>query len=206
MKFSCKHLGLLPLALGALMCASSVRASGDFLSGYTSADNAFTVYLSTNDSVLGTAIATGNSWPTAYSLGNVALTPGQTYYLQVDAVNSGGPDGYIGTFTLNNTDFQFENGTQTLETDTVNWLADPATAGWTAPVDSPLSYGYDGTGPWGYQPSYDVTAQWIWSSPDNGVEAYFSTVITSTVPEPATWGILAGVAALGLAAVRRRRA
>ena len=52
------------LALAALSVSTAGLAGATTIGGSTTADNAFFMYLSTNNSALGTLIASGNSWPT----------------------------------------------------------------------------------------------------------------------------------------------
>jgi hypothetical protein len=125
----------LALALG-VFCQD---ANADtILSGTTTTDNAFYAYVSTDPATLGTLIGSGNSWPTSFSVSSGPLSAG-TYYLQVEAINYGGPAGFSGVLNLSG-DAQFSNGTATLTTDPSNlayWMA--VTTARTVP--SPLSLG-----------------------------------------------------------------
>ena len=188
-------------------------ANADSLSGNLTADNAFYAYVSTDNSVAGTLVAQGNNWPTTFSFSNYVLTPGQTYYLQIEAINYGGPGAFIGQFNLSDTGFQFSNGSQTLLTNTTDWVSiynnansDPnAQQPWVTPTEAVVSLGPNGVGPWGSMSGIDPSAQWIDGS-NNGLSTCqfctvdFSTVIThaSAVPEPGTCGLLlsAGAAML----------
>src|SRR5689334_19905777 len=89
--------------------ATCVRAST--IGGSLTSDNAFFAYISTSDSTLGTLVAQGNDWGSTFSFSNFELTAGQAYYLHIEAINYGGPGAIIGQFTLNDTAFQFANGT-----------------------------------------------------------------------------------------------
>jgi hypothetical protein len=81
--------------LAAILCGQSANATT--LSGALTADNAFYAYISTDDAVLGTLVAEGNNWGATSTFSNFVLTPGQTYYLQVEAINYGGPGALIGS-------------------------------------------------------------------------------------------------------------
>ena len=63
----------------------------------------------------------GADWGGTYSFSGVALTPGTTYYLQIDGRNGGGSGSIIGGFTLSDSSFQSANGSQSLVTDTSDW-------------------------------------------------------------------------------------
>lgn len=213
------------LALLAPIAALAIAgpAAATTLSGDLTADNAFEAFLSTSPGTLGTAVASGNSWGNTYTLPATTLTPGKTYYLQIEAVDGGPPGAFIGSFSLSDTDFQFANGGQTLDTDTVNWTGgfnDSQTnlpQSWIQPTGGVVSDGSNGVGPWGYNSGIDSAAEWIWpaDSQSGGTNACgnctvdFMTTITSNVtggvPEPAEWALmLVGVLGVG-AAMRRRR-
>jgi len=195
--------------LAAISLVTGARATS--LGGALTADNAFYAYVSTDNSVLGTLVAQGNSWPTVFNFSNYALAPGQTYYLQIEAINYGGPGAFIGQFSLDDTGFQFSNGTQNLVTNTTDWASiynntnsDPTLQQpWVTPTEPVVSQGVNGVGPWGTMSGIDASAQWIDGS-DNGLSVCqnctvdFSTVITSNsaaTPEPGTCGLLLGAGA-----------
>jgi MSHA biogenesis protein MshQ len=204
--------------LAAILCVQCANASS--LSGDLTADNAFYAYISTDNTVLGTLVAQGGNWGATSTFSNFILTPGQTYYLQVEAINYGGPGALIGQFDLSDTGFQFANGSQTMLTDTTDWLAvynnansDPnAQQPWVTPTGSVYSLGTNGVGPWGTVSGIDGNADWIDAtvlglSDCQFCTVDFSTPITSdssTAPEPGTLGLLGG-ALTGFLALARRR-
>ena len=204
--------------LAAILCVQCANATS--LSGGLTADNAFYAYISTDNTVLGTLVASGNDWGTTATLSDYSLTPGQTYYLQVEAINYGGPGAFIGQFDLSDTDFQFANGSQAILTDTTDWLAiynnansDPnAQQPWVTPTGSVYSVGTNGVGPWGTRPGINGNADWIDAtilglSDCQNCTVDFSTPITSNssaAPEPGTLGLLGGALTGFLALVRRR--
>ena len=213
----------LKAGLAAAVLAITTAASGALhatvLTGSLTADNQFSAYISTSDSVLGTLIASGNNWQTTSSLAPTTLSSG-THYLHIVADNFFGPavpgsnpDAFIGQFTLSDAGFKFANGTQTLLTDISNWRASdmPPSSSWSlGPAGTPISYGTNsGSNIWsnnggGARPGIDGNALWIWSSPDRTGEAFFSTTI-SAVPEPATWAMMMlGFLGVGFVAYRRK--
>jgi LPXTG-motif cell wall-anchored protein len=195
-------------ALTLMLAAGTAEATT--LSLNLTADNQFSAYLSNSDSTLGTLIGSAGDWTTTASYAT-QLTGNTPYYLHVIATNWGGPDGFIGSFTLGDATYQFSNGLQSLSTNTVNWNAVAASdnVSWTVPTVLAQSYGTNGVGPWGTRPGIDPAAQWIWSNPDNGAYADLSTEISvSAVPLPAALPLfgaaMAGLAGLGLK--KRRKA
>ncbi len=156
----------------------------------------------------------GNNWQVTSSYSSV-LTPGVTNYLHVVVGNHGGPGGFLGAFGLSNTDFEFANGTQSLGTNSTDWVY---RWGSYAGVDNtPFSQATVGNGPWGGNfntANYTGTsAQWLWNYNSTGSDdhnvLYFSTAIQSTVipepvPEPSTLALLSA-ALLGFAWRRARK-
>lgn len=191
--------------------ASYSAAAATTLSGDLTSDNQFVAYLSTNDSVLGTQISSGSNWLVDVTFSGAGLTGGVTNYLHVIAQNSGGPDMFIGSFSLSDSGFHFVNGTQSLVTNVTDWHAAAAVFSdpWSAPSGTPQSFGPNGTGPWGTFSGMGAAA-FIWSNPNNGDTAFFSTAIVSNVaatPIPAALPLfLSAIGGLGLLARRKRRA
>jgi MSHA biogenesis protein MshQ len=161
------------LAVALLSVAD--RAMATDISGNLTADNGFYAYVSTNPLVLGTFVASGGDWGTTYSFSGVTLTPGVTNYLQIEAVNWGYVAGFIGSFTLSDSNFQFANGTQTLVTEATDtawvggfndWSNGPLQP-WVLPTGGVGSFGINSVGPWGYHPAISPNAYWIWPSDSN---------------------------------------
>jgi len=122
--------------------------------------------------VLGTLIASGNNWSTTFSIPGTALTPGVTNYLQIEVINYGMQGGFIGDFTLSDAGFHFANGTQSLSTDTNNWVgiynnsnssvvAQPCVTA----TGSIFSFGANGLAPRGTRSGISAGANWV--SPDD---------------------------------------
>ncbi len=89
---------VIAVVFAAALAASQAHATT--LSGNLTSDDAFYAYISTNNSVLGTPVyvtgvetssggtngAGGIWWGYSYSFTGITLTPGQTYYLQIEAI------------------------------------------------------------------------------------------------------------------------
>ena len=190
------------LAFAALALCSSAHATT--VSTNMTVDNGFNFFISTDDSVAGTPVGAGNDWPTTYSFTGL-LVPGVTNYIHVQALNFGGPGMFIGDYTLSDGSFQFSNGTQTLLTNTQNWLV--SSSGFGSNYVTPIDEGLNGAGPWGFRGGIDANAHFIWEA---GVcdtcTLYFSTTITPAIPEPETYAmIMAGLGLMGFIARRPRR-
>ena len=216
------RLGLFFGVMSAALLATSGANADAILSGATTADNAFFAYVSSNNATLGTLIGSGNSWPSAFSVLSGTLTPG-TYYLQIEAINYGGPGGFSGIFNLTGSG-QFLNGSQTLTSDPTNlayWKGiynDSSGAvspqAWVQPTGSVYQ---DTNYPWG---NITGTANWIWATdslsnpggiPCDTCTVDFSAQFSVTggtqlpIPEPVTIAVF-GAGLAGVMALRRRKA
>jgi hypothetical protein len=187
--------------------ASWTSAGATTLSGNLTADNLFDAYISTDDSVLGTLITSGNNWPTTVSFSGQGLTSGVTNYLHIVATDQGKPDMFIGSFSLSDSLFKFANGTQSLVTNATNWRSDTGGGAWFAPTGTPVDIGPNGTSPWG---SFALMAgaDFIWAAGDP-TQSFFSTTITSVAATPIPAALpffLSALGGLGLLAHKKRRA
>jgi hypothetical protein len=209
---------VIALAFGAALAASHAHAAT--LSGDLTADNAFFAYISTSPSSLGTPLTNGNALGTDFNFTSNPLA-NQTYYLNIEAINYGGPGGFIGSFTLTGPNFQFANGGQTLSTDTTNWSGTynngnsdyTASQSWVTPTGGVAQMTY----PWSTPGAIASGALWIWPSDSSsaGLSCGYCTVDLQTVitytgvsatPLPAALPLFAGgLGVIGLLARRRKR-
>jgi len=211
------RLGL-SLATAALLASLiAPQASADVLTGYVTADNAFFAYVGTSNATLGTLIGSGNNWSQSFPLTPTTLGPG-TYYLQVEAINYGGPGGLIGSFSV---------GGQNFVTNPTDWQAafnnynyDPASPQpWVTPYAATVVTTAHN---WGIPGSIDPSAQWIdalaptvglnsCSDPMSGqgnctVDFSYQFTIPSSAPGPTPGAGLAGLSLLlALGAARKLR-
>jgi len=165
-------------AIGHLVALNEGN-SGTSLTGSLNVDNTFIAYISTDDSVQGTLIGSGNDWPTTVDIATT-LTVGQDYFLHIYATDVGGVAGFLGDFELTGIDHVFSNGLTTLNTNTSNWSVN--TSDWNN-YQTASGYGLNGVSPWGTRSGVDSNAEWIWSSDNLGDNInYFSTKISASVP------------------------
>ncbi len=222
------------LTAAVIGLAAPLAAQADTLTLTVTADNAYALYLSTDNSVLGTQFANTYGGPasqwatdTTYTVNLIA----PVYYLHVVGSNyttdnglwgtsgtpngtGGNPDGFLGQFSLGGTNYVFGNGTASLVTNTTNWtaIAAPNNSSWTTPISAAQSYGQNGVAPWGTIGNISPSAYWIWSNPDNLDYADLSTEIfanpngSRATPLPATLPLFAsGLGVMGLFGWRRKR-
>lgn len=204
---------LLPRVLTfALLTAGALQVQAATLAGSYTADDSLKIYLSADLTATIDELVTtkSSSWGPTESFSGVALAPGQSVYLLVEAYNVSGPAMFVGNFDITGDGFTFANGTTSLLTNTLDWtVGETAFASATA---QPVSLGANAPGLqiWGQRASIDADAEAIWAyyadwSAGRPGSAYFVTQITA-VPEPSAGGMfVAGLAALGLALRRSRR-
>ncbi len=185
------------LALGLVAATSNAGT----LTGKVNVDDEFEAYLSTSDSVVGTLIGSGLNWPTTYTF-TTTLNPGQDYYLHIAAKDNGSPAGFLGQFSISDTSHEFVNGGQYLLTEPTTFKVSATAFG--GPYVTPVDLGANGVGPWGNRTGVDSSARWIWNPNTSSQRQFFSTKITSVVPEPATAFALAGL--VGVFVRRKKKA
>ncbi len=197
------------LAAGLLGCSGAV-AQAATLSGSFTADDYLQVYLSSDLTASAGELVWNkqSGWGATESFSGVALAPGQSVYLLIDAQNVySGPAMFIGDFQITGSGFQFSNGTTSLSTDTTHWTVSESS--FASASATPVSLGTNQSLQiWNPRPGISGTAEAIWpyyadwSQGYNG-HAYFVTQITA-VPEP-TEALMFALGLAGLSAVVRRQ-
>lgn len=186
-----------------LMCVS-IPAGAASLTARMTVDNSFTACISTDDSVQGTWVGSGDNWGATYTF-TAGLTPGVVNYLHIVASDSGVIAGFIGDFSLSGSDFLFANGQSTLVTSSADWKV--SAIGFGSNYSIPDEIGANGVSPWGYRQGISSSAKWLWTNMGNDTHStrYFSTPIIF-VPEPSGSVVFATglIGAVGLLRLRRR--
>ena len=234
MKSVVKLLAIAPLVLGATLSANATTLD---ITG--TADNEFAVYLATGSNAsLGTPIGlnpAGADWHQSFVLPSTTLS-GTPLYLQVVLTNwttangfsygfsaTSNPYAFLADLSISDPGYVFANGSQTISTNTVNWLGSTtgAPGTWVQPVGSVTSAGAnsDPTTIWytnnGNNKVLGIgdSAQWIFSGnqstalyADLSVEINATSSTDLTTPLPAALPLFAtGLGAMGLFGWRRKR-
>lgn len=160
-------VGIMSLACWGLLAPAGAQAGT--VDAVITADNAFNYFLGDGTGSNLRFIGGRNDWPNPLSFTGTVCQGGD--YIYVAAWDQGGPQMFIGQYTL--------SSGGTLLTNTSDWLSykstnnqpsgagpiattqiqgDIAAATWAAPAD----LGPDGTGPWGNFGSIDNNARFIW--------------------------------------------
>jgi MSHA biogenesis protein MshQ len=183
---------LIVWAIALLLCVVfTASAQATTLTGNLTADDYFEAYISTNDSIQGTLIGQGFpdlgtdnfGWKFMFSIDPTTITnPPSTWFLHVKAWDGFGViAGFRGDLKLSDTGFKFNNGTQSLLTNTTDWKVS--------------AIGFDGVYaatptvvvPHPSWPAPIADQSWIWTNGGASTDTprYFSTKITA-VPEAST--------------------
>lgn len=167
------------------------------------ADDFFTAYVSTSPTVQGTQFAnqTG-TWQNGTVTGTINLTPSVTNYINIVARDAfGAPSMFIGSLSLSDNQFQFNDASQFIvSANNSNWTASIVGVGGTPTSINDI--GGNGTQIWGNFGTLPSSARHIWTPGATNAVRYFQVAVTP-VPEPGTMLAFAGLAAI---AAKRRRA
>jgi hypothetical protein len=165
------------------------------LTATITADDDFQMYVSTDDSVLGTFVGEGSTengiWASSFTF-NYDLTPGVVNYIHVVAWDLYEvKTAFLGEFWLSDAGFRFRNNTQILTTESADW--DISDTGFNTGYYTPDMIGGNlvTTLPWKVVvPGISADAQWIWSHfGDDLTKRYLSTSILPPEALTVTCGI-----------------
>ena len=183
---------LLPLMLvfGATM-PDSADASLATLTAVMTADNEFNAFIGLDPSVPGQEFMSNNvpwTWMNA-TTGRYDFVTGGTYYLHVRAhdVDGGIAAMFLASLSLSSGAAQFLNGSLTLHTDLAHWRVSAPALGQNS--SAPVSFGANGSAPWGLIAGISTQAQHIWSAGTVG-DVWFTTEI-QVLPAPSAMILLA---------------
>ena len=123
----------------------AINAHATLMSGSVHVDNLVSVYISTDDTIEGTLLASGTDWTIATAFTNFNLATGTDYFLHVFAEDAGGRAGFIGDFSLTGTDHLFVNGLSTITTNPTDWVVNKT--GWGIGNVAATSLGVNGISP-----------------------------------------------------------
>lgn len=198
---------LITMCMGAVGINEAVAIN---VTASITADNSFGLYYGNEEEMF--FVGSGNSWPTANTW---EFDMGEEYTIYIAAWS----DNMVAQGLLG----ELQIGTETFLTNTVDWevaltnhdlgmgasppstdelLGKVVSANWNA-----VEYNIDhGSGPWGEISGISQEADWIWGSPlmpGSGQGEYQIFKLTSSVPEPTTWGLFV-MGLIGLTGMRRK--
>jgi hypothetical protein len=132
------------------------------------------------------------------------LTNGVTNYLYIQAYVLGGVVGFLGTFSLAGTGFEFVSGLQTLTTGEGYFSL--SETGWD-PYSAVTQLGAQGVFlPACFAATQALVAIWIWSDDnENNNAVYFTSAINSSTRAPVPAALLLLLASLGGRGLAGRR-
>jgi hypothetical protein len=161
--------------LGLFLAAGPAIATS--VTTFLNCDNAYVLYVSTDDTALGTQVGSQDDWT---ATGNFVfdLQPGVTNYIHVAATNWEGPGGLLGDLTLTDNAFQFANNSQSVLTTAAYWNV--SKTGFGTDYFVPTEEWINGGGPWWGGPYFHISlcAEWLWDADFEFVGTlYFSTPV-----------------------------
>jgi hypothetical protein len=202
------------LTLAAIGFAAPISAqAASVLNFSVTADNAFQIYLSTDNSQLGTLVYSNyglpaSQWGTSFQFSANLTAPVE--YVQVIGSNytpgnglwpdpgtpngtSPNPDAFLGQLSISSGYVFAANGTTSLLTNSSpgQWYGVDVTdnVNWTTPTNPVQNFGLNGgNNIWGNDlggpvSGISTSAYWIWSLPDNAAYADLSTEIISSTSD-----------------------
>ncbi len=161
---------------------SVVNGGAGSFSANMAVDNLYSIYVTTDDNSEGTQFGSGNNWTLAQNH-TTSLTPGVINYIHVKADDVGGPEFFLGDFSLTG-GFKFANGTQSAKSNATDWKV--SSGGWSG-YGTPLELSAGNShGIWGSIGGISSGAKYIWSNPWNtaGYDTRYFTIAVYPVTNP----------------------
>ena len=155
------------------------------LTAVMTADNEFNAFMGLDPNLPGQEFMSNNvpwTWMNA-TTGSYDFMTGGTYYLHVRAhdVDGGVAAMFLASLSLSTGAAQFSNGSLALHSDLQNWRVSYPGIGQNAAA--PISFGNNGSAPWGMIAGISTQAQHIWAAGTVG-DVWFTTEI-QVIPTPA---------------------
>lgn len=159
----------------AIFLPLSVSVQATTLTAVITSDEDYKAYVSVSDITTGTLLTESAGVYQDPETANVELTPGVVNYLHIEVSHGAGlPSMLIGFFTLNDSNFVFPNGSQSITTNAVHWKVGREAFGYGYEPITDL--GFNGANPWGSFMDIPISASFIWSD-YTGDHYYFSLPI-----------------------------
>lgn len=141
------------------------------------------------------------AWATTFNA-STSITGTAPQYLIVEAINVGGPGGFLGSFSLSGSQYEFSNHSQSLLTGDAAWTQ--STNGVAGSYANTIDQGQNGVGPWGSRGGNNPLAHWVTGGGAEWSTTYYSASINqvAAVPEPEEWALM--IVGLGLIGFKLR--